>query len=77
MARQDIERQKLLEPDRVKYAAEQIAATGCRIVFQDDKCIEFMFNNHICRMFPYSGWHSGKTIVDGRGIKKLLKQIRK
>jgi len=25
--------------------------------------------------FPYSGWHSGKSIEDGRGFKNLLKQL--
>jgi len=26
-------------------------------------------------VWPYTGWFSGKGVKDGRGIKKLLKQI--
>jgi hypothetical protein len=35
-----------------------------------------MFKNELVKFFPYSGWHTGKSIVDGRGIKKLLAQLK-
>ena len=36
-----------------------------------------MFDNEKVKFFPYSGWHTGKSIKDGRGIENLLKQLKK
>lgn len=41
------------------------------------KSIRFRFRESVCFYWPYSGWASGKTIRDGRGLKNLLKQIDK
>lgn len=27
--------------------------------------------------FPFTGWFSGKKVVDGRGIENLIKQLKK
>lgn len=75
MARQNIERQQELEPKRMEYAKQQITAKGYSIINETDTCIKFVFKNKIISFFPYSGWHTGATITDGRGIKKLLNQI--
>src|SRR5690606_35841086 len=37
--------------------------------------IEFIFKGNIVRFFPYSGWHTGKSITDGRGWANLVKQL--
>ena len=37
--------------------------------------INIIYKNNIIKFFPRTGWHTGKGIKDGRGIKKLLKQI--
>lgn len=76
MARLNIERQKQLEPIRIEYAVERIKLLGYDIVYQDDKSIKFMYKGHIVTFFPYSGWATGKTIRDCRGLSKLLKQIK-
>lgn len=75
MARLNIERQKQLEPIRIEYAVERIKLLGYDIVYQDDTSIKFMYKGHIVTFFPYSGWATGKTIRDCRGLSKLLKQI--
>jgi hypothetical protein len=76
MPRLNQERQKELEPERIDYAIRVVENTGCRVHYRSGTEIRFMFNKHEVRLFPYSGWHSGKSIVDGRGIDKLLKQIK-
>lgn len=74
--RLNIERQNELEPDRMKYAIKKITELGFEITDNDGKSIEFIFKKAPVRLFPYSGWHTGKTIQDGRGISKLLKQLK-
>ncbi len=41
----------------------------------DDR-IEFDFNGSKIKFYPYSGWATGKTIKDGRGLENLLKQLK-
>lgn len=76
MARLDIERQKELEPKRMVYAKEHISKLGYKITFSNDTYLIFEFKNYPVRFYPYSGWHSGRSITDGRGLSKLLKQIK-
>ena len=75
--RLDIERQKELEPKRMEYARNQITALGYEITEGNATTLKFTFKGSTVTLFPYSGWHTGKTIQDGRGIGKLLKQIRR
>ena len=74
--RLDIERQKELEPKRLAYAKEQITALGFEILYEDEKEIRFRFKGEVVKFFPYTGWATGKTIKDGRGLNNLLKQIK-
>lgn len=76
MAQLDIERQKELEPKRMEYAKEQIAKLGYEILFSNETFLIFKYKDFPVRFYPYSGWHSGRSIIDGRGINKLLKQIK-
>lgn len=75
MARLDIERQIALEPKRILYAGQQIENLGYEVTVIGTR-IEFVFKDKIVKFFPYSGWATGKTIQDGRGINNLLKQIK-
>jgi len=75
MARLDIERQLELEPKRMTYAKQQIEAKGYEVEEVGSTKLRFEFNGSYVHFFPYSGWHSGSTIKDGRGIRKLLRQI--
>lgn len=76
MARLNEDRQKELEPSRSVFAKQEITKLGFEIIFENNSQIQFIFKGEIITLFPYSGWHSGKTIRDGRGIKKLLNQIK-
>ena len=75
--RLDTDRQKELEPKRMQYARNQITALGYEITEENATALKFEFKGSTVTLFPYSGWHTGKTIQDGRGIGKLLKQIQK
>ena len=76
MARLNTERQKELEPKRMDYAISEIEKLGHKVSKMSDTELRFEFMNHKVYFFPYSGWHSGSTIKDGRGLNKLLKQIK-
>lgn len=69
-------RQTTLEPKRLQYTKQQIEALGYTITFESETELQFIFNHSKVFYFPYSGWHSGKSIKDGRGLKKLLDQIK-
>lgn len=76
MARQDQEKQKELEPKRMQFALDSLLKLGVNATQVNDSKIEFSYKNELISFWPYSGWHSGKSIVDGRGIKELIKQIK-
>jgi hypothetical protein len=76
MARLNIERQKELEPKRINYAKEQIEKLGFIVEQFDDSILTFEFKGGNIKFFPYSGWASGSTIEDGRGLNNLLKQLK-
>lgn len=75
MARQDIDKQKKLEPQRMSVAKYQIEALGYKVVKLDNKTLSFKYRGSEVKYFPYSGWASGKTIKDGRGLRNLVAQI--
>lgn len=75
MARENINRQLELEPKRMDFALLEIRKKGLFPVKVSDCEINFYrFGNKIS-FFPYSGWFSGKGIIQGRGIKNLLAQL--
>ena len=76
MSRLDTDRQKELEPKRMEFARQQLEKLGYKIISQTETEITFDYDNKRVHYFPYSGWHSGSSIVDGRGWTKLLKQIK-
>lgn len=77
MARLNIQRQKALEPNRVQFAVQAITTLGLPIVEQTHNTIRFIFKDQVVTYFPYSGWHTGKSITDGRGWKHLNDQLTK
>lgn len=76
MTRLNIERQQRLEPSRIDYAVKCIEKLGYEIIHRDGLMIKFIHKGHPVYFYPYSGWATGKTIQDGRGLQKLLKQLR-
>jgi len=75
MSRLNKERQKSLEPVRIDLAKQKIEAKGYNVVQMGKTELRFMYKQQIIRYFPYSGWASGGSIKDGRGLNHLLKQI--
>jgi hypothetical protein len=77
MPRLNKERQEKLEPIRMENAVKNITDLGLEIISLDSSKIDFIFKDNIIIFYPYSGWHTGKGIKDGRGCNNLLKQIKK
>jgi len=75
MPRLDTERQAILEPKRMEYAVSELKKLGYNLRIDGTQSIKFSHKGSIITLWVYSGWHSGKTIKDGRGIHKLLKQL--
>lgn len=69
------EREKQLQPERIKTAKSRITRLGFVINFEDDTTLKFQYLGNTITFFPYSGWFSGKGVEAGRGIDNLIKQI--
>ena len=64
------------QKDRLQYAAMMIEQAGYDILSSSsDYQLQFLHNGHKVYLFPYTGWHSGTPIIDGRGLNNLLTQI--
>ena len=75
MARLNTDRQEKLEPIRIQKAKEEITKLGYEVQVID-KRVEFIFQDSKIVYYPYSGWASVRTIKDGRGLNKLINQIK-
>lgn len=62
---------------RMEYAQLKIEAEGYEVFRVTDKELQFEYKGALIHFFPYTGWASGKTIKDGRGINNLINQIRR
>lgn len=60
---------------RLAYCKKELITHGIEIIAETETCLEFMWKGERVKIYPYSGWHTGKTIRDGRGIKNLLIQL--
>lgn len=76
MPRLNIERQKELEPKRLNDTKKIIEDLGFEVDVISPISFNFKYKGETVYFYPYSGWHSGKSIKDGRGFKKLLNQIK-
>lgn len=74
--RLDQEREKELQPKRIQYAAKKLNELGYISLDIDNTKIIFWHKGEKCVLYPYSGWHTGKSIKDGRGLQNLLNQIK-
>jgi hypothetical protein len=61
---------------RTEFALSQLKKVNIEPYFNDGKELRFLFKNEEVKFFPYSGWASGKSINDGRGIANLIKQLK-
>ena len=57
------------------HAKKKIHAAGYTYSCPDNLTISFMFKCHKVLFYPYTGWFTGKSVKDGRGLQNLLKQI--
>lgn len=73
--RLDQQREDALQPKRVKSCQDKLEQLGFVISYKDHNRLEFMFEGNKITFYPYSGWHSGKGIEDGRGFNNLLTQV--
>ncbi len=76
MARLDTDRQKALEPKRLNFAKESIEQAGYTVEVIGENQLRFVFKGHPVTFWPFTGWASGKSITDGRGIQNLLNQLK-
>lgn len=75
MARLNQEREALLQPQRMQGCKAKLEKLGFQVTEVDPTMLEFEWLGATIKFWPYSGWHTGKTIKDGRGFANLLKQI--
>jgi hypothetical protein len=71
------EREEKLRPIRFTKAVKEIEKLGFKAT--DDVCMDrvrFEYEGSTILYYPYSGWATGKTIKDGRGLAPLLRQLR-
>ena len=74
--RLDQERETKLQPLRMKHAVEEIKKLGYEVTVLGNTTIIFYYKKGKVTFYPYSGWHSGRTIKDGRGLGNLLNQLK-
>lgn len=74
MVRLDRERQERLEPKRIESCKQKLESMGF-YVEQNHTALVFEFKGSKIQFWPYSGWHTGKTIKDGRGFENLINQL--
>ena len=73
--RLDQERQAKLEPQRLKSCKDKLEGLGFDVIANGTTRLEFTYKGGVIYFYPYSGWHTGKTINDGRGFDNLLRQL--
>ena len=71
----ELGKRERLERRRVEAAVEAVTKLGYSIDYQDDTTIKFQHRGETVTYYPYTGWATGKTIKDGRGLLPLLKQL--
>lgn len=73
----DPEYKKKLTAERIFIAKEKLFALEIDMHYESETELRFMHKGEEIKYFPYSGWHTGKSIIDGRGISTLVDQLKK
>ena len=63
------------QPERMRHARKKLLAAGFTFIEETDNMLVFLFRAEKVRFYPYTGWATGKSITDGRGLENLLKQL--
>lgn len=70
------EREVELTPIRVQTAVSELRKLNIKGIDIRATIVKFEWKGSKITYYPYSGWASGKTITDGRGLQNLLKQLK-
>jgi hypothetical protein len=64
------------QPQRMAYAIKKLKEAGYWPVEIDTTQLQVEAKDgSTVRFWPYSGWFSGTSVKDGRGIENLLEQL--
>lgn len=64
------------EPERIEYAKKQLLNIGYETEYDaGNKCLIFEYNNNPIKIYPFTGWFTGKGTGNGRGIHNLIKVL--
>lgn len=63
------------QKERMEYAINIFEKHKISFKIVNESEINILYKNNNIKFFPRTGWHTGKGIKDGRGIKKLLGQM--
>jgi len=69
------EREAELQPIRMKTCKEKLESLGYQVKSDDQTKLTFIHDGAQITFWPYSGWHTGRSIKDGRGFNNLIKQL--
>lgn len=70
------ERRDRIEPRRVAFVEKQLSSIGYRTKYDSfDRCLIFKHKGNVCKIYPFTGWWTGKGIGSDRGVKKLLRKL--
>lgn len=66
---------KKLEERKAEKALIALDELGFDPIKIDDSEINFEYKGCVVKYYPLTEWFSGKSVRDGRGLSKLLKQL--
>lgn len=69
------EREENLQPQRMESCQKKLEEMGFDVKSDGSTLLSFVYKGKQVQFWPYSGWHSGATIRDGRGFKHLIDQL--
>ena len=68
---------KQQQQDRMNYSKQQLEQRGYIVTEVDRTLLEFTHKGNTIKFYPYTGWHSGKGIKQGRGFWNLIHKLEK
>lgn len=74
MKEQRKKEREAIEPSRLEYATDKLMEAGHRVGLDREDNKVLVINGFI-KLWPYTGWWSGKGIGSGRGIHNLIKKL--
>ena len=74
------QRRKSLEPNRTRYGIDLLIEAMYAVAWDGRERAVYIYKrndrkNHIAKLYPYTGWWTGKGIGSGRGDHKLIKKL--